>query len=147
MNRYAELREKQQEEFNALPLGFAFSNEQFSEMMKKWGLNPEKDLDKIYRIPGGGFVQKKDHAHFHEILDRHYSELQAAIKEDKTGDGFIYEMFLYELANHEFGYTGSFEDTLDTLGYEMEQIEKDKRLKHGLYKAANRIMGGEIFDE
>ncbi len=29
MNRYAALRERQQEEFNALPLEFAFSQKQF----------------------------------------------------------------------------------------------------------------------
>ena len=35
---YAELRKKQQNAFNALPLGFAFSQKQFDEMMKRWGL-------------------------------------------------------------------------------------------------------------
>ena len=45
MNKYAELRSRQQKEVNALPLGFAFSNRQFEEMMKGWGLDPEKDLD------------------------------------------------------------------------------------------------------
>lgn len=71
MESYRELRDRQQKEFNELPLGFAFSDKQFDEMMGKWGLDPEKDLDKIYRIPGGGFIQKKDHKHFHEVLDRH----------------------------------------------------------------------------
>lgn len=33
MNEYAELRQRQQAEFNALPLGFAFSQKQFDEMM------------------------------------------------------------------------------------------------------------------
>ena len=66
MESYRELRDRQQKEFNELPLGFAFSDKQFDEMMGKWGLDPEKDLDKIYRIPGGGFIQKKDHKHFHE---------------------------------------------------------------------------------
>ena len=70
MESYRELRDRQQKEFNELPLGFAFSDKQFDEMMGKWGLDPEKDLDKIYRIPGGGFIQKKDHKHFHEVLDR-----------------------------------------------------------------------------
>ena len=58
MESYRELRDRQQKEFNELPLGFSFSDKQFDEMMKKWGLDPEKDLDKIYRIPGGGFIQK-----------------------------------------------------------------------------------------
>ena len=139
MNRYEELRNRQQEEFNKLPLGFAFSEKQFDEMMKKWGLDPEKDLDKIYRIPAGGFVQKKDHAHLHEVLDRHDKEMQEAIVADTTGDGFIYEMFLYELRNHEFGYTGEYEDTLEALGYTWEQVQADNRLKHGLDKATAKI--------
>lgn len=144
MNRYAELRNRQQAEFNALPLGFAFSNEQFNRMMKGWGLDPEKDCDKIYRIPGGGFVQKKDHAHLHEVMNRHDKELQEAIAADTTGDGFVYDMFLYELRNHEFGYTGEIEDTLDALGYTSEEIEADARLKHGLSRAITKIYEEEM---
>ena len=70
MNRYVELRQRQQEEFNALPLGFAFSREQFYEMMRGWGLDPEKDCDKIYRLPGGGYVQKKDADLLHQTTER-----------------------------------------------------------------------------
>ena len=57
MESYRELRDRQQKEFNELPLGFAFSMEQFRGMMEEWGLDPEKDQDKLYRIPGGGFIQ------------------------------------------------------------------------------------------
>lgn len=105
MESYRELRERQQKEFNELPLGFAFSMEQFRGMMERWGLDPEKDQDKLYRIPGGGFIQKKDHKHFHEVADRHAAELEAAKKSDTDGTGFLYQMFLYELDNHEYGYT------------------------------------------
>ena len=141
MNKYSELRQKQQEEFNALPLGFAFSQKQFDEMMRGWGLNPEKDLDKILRIPGGGYVQKKDADLLHQTTERHDKEMEAAIAEDKTGEGFIYEMFLYELDDHEYGYTGDSEDTLDALGYTMEQIEADARLLKGFQRACTTIMG------
>lgn len=83
MESYRELRDRQQKEFNELPLGFAFSDKQFDEMMEKWGLDPEKDLDKIYRVPGGGFIQKKDHEHFHEVLDWHNVEMEAAKAADE----------------------------------------------------------------
>ena len=43
MESYRELRDRQQKEFNELPLGFAFSDKQFDEMMEKWGLDPEKE--------------------------------------------------------------------------------------------------------
>lgn len=142
-NRYAELRQRQQEEFNALPLGFAFSNKQFREMMEKWGLDPEKDLDKIYFIGAGGYVQKKDAKLLHETHKRLDEEMAAAIAADETGEGFIYEMFLYELDNHEYGYTGELEETLDALGYTVEDINADKRLLHGLNRAAKEIMRRE----
>lgn len=143
MNRYAELRHRQQEEFNALPLGFAFSNKQFDEMMRNWGLDPEKDVDKIYSIGAGGFVQKKDAELLHETHKRLDEEMAAAIAADETGEGFIYEMFLYELDNHEYGYTGELEETLDALGYTVEDINADKRLLRGLNMAAKEIMGRE----
>lgn len=139
MNKYSELRQRQQQEFNALPLGFAFSQKQFDEMMQEWGLDPEKDLDKIYRIPGGGYVQKKDADLLHQTVERHDTEMAAAIEEDKTGEGFIYEMFLYELDNHEYGYTRDTEDTLDALGYTAEQVLNDLRLKRGIEKAVTEI--------
>ena len=128
MESYRELRDRQQKEFNELPLGFAFSDKQFDEMMEKWGLDPEKDLDKIYRVPGGGFIQKKDHEHFHEVLDRHNAEMEAAKAADEDGTGFLYQMFKYELDNHEYGYTGDFEDTLDSLGLTWEEVAASPRL-------------------
>ena len=142
MNRYAALRERQQEELNALPLGFAFSQKQFNSMMMEWGLDPEKDVDKIYRIPGG-YVQKKDVDLLHQTMERHDAEMAAAIEGDQTGEDFIYEMFLYELDNHEYGYTMDTEDTLDALGYTAAQVLGDPRLKRGLEKAAAEIRGWE----
>ena len=139
MESYRELRDRQQKEFNELPLGFAFSDKQFDEIMGKWGLDPEKDLDKIYRIPGGGFIQKKDHKHFHEVVDRHAAELEAAKQSDADGTGFLYQMFLFELDNHEYGYTGEYEDTLESLGLTMKDVHKSVRLTRALEKAAKEI--------
>ena len=59
MNEYLELRDRQQQEFNALPLGFAFDQKQFKEMMQGWGLHPERDTKKICPIGAGGYIQKR----------------------------------------------------------------------------------------
>lgn len=140
MESYRELRERQQKEFNELPLGFAFSMEQFRGMMEEWGgLDPEKDQDKLYQIPGGGFIQKKDHKHFHEVADRHAAELEAAKKSDTDGTGFLYQMFLYELDNHEYGYTGDLEDTLDCLGLTWEELKASPAMLKALDKASAEI--------
>lgn len=139
MNEYRYLKERQQQEMDAFPLGFAFSQSQFDEMMRKWGLSPD-DTDKIYRVFSGCYVRKSDHKAFHEMLDRHEKERENAIAEDRTGNGYIYQMFVYELNNHEFGYTGDSEDAIDALGLTYEEIENDERLKHGFTKAVNDIM-------
>lgn len=143
MNEYAELRQRQQAEFNALPLGFAFSQKQFDEMMEGWGLDPEKDLDKILRVPGGGNVQKKDAGLLHQTAERHDAEMAAAIAGDAAGEGFIHQMFLYELDNHEYGYTRDTEDTLEALGYTAEDILGAPRLKRGIEKAVAEICNRE----
>ncbi len=135
MNRYRELRARQQAEFNALPLGWAFNQKQFDEMMLKWGLDPEKDTDKIYGFGGGGFVQKKDADEIRQSIDRLTAELQSEIDNDPTGEGFVYEMFLEELEDHEYSYTHDLTDTLDCLGYTLDDIDKNSKLRLGLAKA------------
>lgn len=140
MNQYLEMKKRHQEEVNALPLGFAFSKKQFNEMMSEWGLDPERDTNKIYRLPAGGFIQKKDSPHMHKVFERHNKELSDAIAADQTGEGFIYQMFLAELENHEYGYTCDNTDTLMSLGYTYEDVEKDPRLLHGLRKAQHDIL-------
>lgn len=143
MNRYAELKSRQQKEFNEIPLGFAFSEERFNAMMKGWGLDPDKDLDKIASIGAGGYIQKKDVAQLKGLTARQKKEMNDAVTGDATGDGFIYEMFFYELNNHEYGYTGDETEALAALGYNFKQIESDSRLKHGLEKAKTEIMRSE----
>ena len=111
-------------------------------MMNAWGLDPEKDLDKIYRLgDAGGFYLRTDARLVCDTFCRFKEEREAAIAEDKTGDGFIYQMFLCELANHEYNYTEDVEETLDALGYTWEQIMADKRLLHGLKMAQKKITG------
>ena len=140
MNRYADMKRRQQQEFGAFPMQFAFNDRQFAEGMAALGLEPT-DTDKVYTAPGGGFYRKEDGPRLKEMMDRFDRELQSAIAGDKTGDGFIYEMFLYELNNHEYGYTGDLSETLDALGYAPEDIRADPRLSHGLEKARLEILG------
>ncbi len=139
MNKYSALKNKQQAEINAFPLGAAFSNKQFAEMMNKWGLT-ENDTDKIYHIGTGCYIRKSDHAAFHEMLDRFEQEQKAAIAEDTTGNGYIYDMFYTELANHEYCITFDPEDTLCALGLTVDEIKADKRLLHGFNKAVRQYL-------
>lgn len=143
MNEYMEMRDRQQKEFDALPLGFAFGQKQFEEMMRSWDLDPEKDTGKICSIGAGGYIQKKDVELLRQTSKRHKEEMEAAIAGDKTGEGFIYQMFLCELDNHEYGYTGDTSDTLEALGYTAEQVLESPCLKRGIEKAVTEIYGRE----
>lgn len=134
MNTYQEMKDRQQKEFDAFPLGAAFSNQQFKDMMEKWGLTVN-DTDKICSIGGGCYIRKTDKDAFCDLMNRLNSEKENAIAADLTGDDFIFDMFVYELANHEYCITYDLEDTLDSLGLTAEQINADKRLLHGLNKA------------
>ncbi len=139
MNAYQLLKNRQQKEFNAFPLGAAFSKEQFAEMMQKWGLT-ENDTDKIISIGYGCFIRKSDRERFDEMNARLNKEMQDAIAADKTGDGFICDMFYYELANHEYCITYDLEETFDALGLTETQVNADKRLLRGLEKARKKYL-------
>lgn len=135
MNAYAEMKKKHQQEVNDFPMFFAFSDKQFAEGMKSLGLEPE-DTDKIYSLRGtGGFYRKSDSQKLHDMFARHEQERKDAIEADQTGEGFIYEMFDYELANHEYGYTRDCGPAFDALGLTVEEIRADKRMINGLNKA------------
>ena len=138
-NQYQILKDRQQKEFNAFPMGAAFSQKQFEEMMAKWGLFPT-DTDKILHIGSGCYIRKTDREAFHELVDRLDREKQEAIAADTTGDGIIKDMFLYELANHEYCITYDQDDTLDALGLTVDEINADPRLLRGLEKALTQYL-------
>ena len=139
---YTQMMKRHHDEFNKFPLGAAFNDEQFDEMMRKWGLEPT-DTDKILRLFGGAFIRKSDKQAFDDMNKRHRVEVDEAIKNDTTGAGFIKQMFYYELCNHEYSYTMDPEDTLDALGYTVDDILADERLKNGyaLAEAEARKVG------
>ena len=143
MNDYQKMRNRHQQEFNMLPLGFALNQKQFNEMMRGWGLHPERDVKELTCIGNCGYIQKKDVELLRQTSARHKEELAAAIELDTTGDGFIFQMFYYELKNHEYGYTGDADDTLDTLNYTMAQVQSDQRLYRGFQQACKKIMEEE----
>jgi len=130
MSKYSELKSKHQAEVNAFPLGFAFSEKQFNEMMEKWGLTPD-DTDKIYHIGMGGYVRKSDAEAMHEMFARHEAEHKAAMQDDE----YLFSMFNYELANHEYCVTYDVTDALDALGLTLEEVAADPRMSSALKRA------------
>ena len=131
MGKYSELKARHQKEVDAFPFGFAFSTQQFNEMMEKWGLTPD-DTDKIYSIGGGGYVRKSDSEAMDKMFKRHALERKMA---RKYGDEYLFEMFAYELANHEYCITHDLTDTLEALDLTIEQINADPKMADALKRA------------
>ena len=139
MNRYLEMKRRQQQEVNDFPMMFAFSDTQFKEGMEKLGLTID-DTDKIYSIGGGGYIRKTDSKALSDMLLRHSDEMDKAIEEDTTGENFIQDMFEYELANHEYGYSMDIADTLVALGISKADLILKENLRNGLEKAVRVVI-------
>lgn len=140
MNKYAEMKKAHQERINALPLMFAFSEKQFKEGMERWGLT-ENDTDKIYKLGStGGFYQRKDSTLIFSTFEQNENEMSEAIQADQDGTGFIKDMFLYELANHEYCITYDLEPTLAALNLSEDDVQNDERLMNGLKLAVSEYL-------
>ena len=134
---YKELKDRQQAEINAFPFIWAFNEKQLADGMRKLGLNPDTDKDKLCSIGGGGIIRKTDAEAMRAMFDRHRRELLDAIEADSTGEGFIYDMFYTELANHEYSYTMDLAEGIAACGLTVEQLNANPALIIGLKKAAD----------
>lgn len=140
MNTYIEMKQRHQEEVNAFPMKFAFTQEALERGMRELGLDPAKDMDKIVAIPGGGFIRESDKPAFFDLFDRHEKERRAAIAADKDGTGYLYHMFRYEMANHEYAYTRDISSTLDALGLTIAEIVSNDALSAAFIKARENYL-------
>ena len=100
--------------------------------MKSLGLDPS-ETDKLYKAGGtGGFYRKTDAERLFKMFDNHRQEMKEA---RETDDQFLFDMFNYELGNHEYVITYDVEDTLDALGLTVEEVNNNPRLLKALNKA------------
>lgn len=146
---YKEMKDRHQAEINALPLAFAFSRDRYREKLAEWGITEEEaKAGAVVGIGGGGFIRSSDRDLVISTFERIGKERQAAIDADTTGTGFIYQMFRYELNNHEFSYTQETDDTLTALGITDDDLNSNPALKAGLIAAIDKInTGRDPFDE
>lgn len=96
MESYRELKQRHQQEFNALPLFFAFDEQQYQEGLKK--VNATSDTP-IVKLAGGCYVKQSDFATVKELLDQHKEE---HIQNMMNSDIYTYDMLRVELAEREY---------------------------------------------
>ena len=119
---YEQLQEKHEKEIEELPMFFAFNDKQFSEGMEKIGASNESEL---CSIGGGGFIKKSDDSKMKEIIKSQITEMDTAMLNDE----FLIDAFVYELANHEYCYTGDESETIDAIGIEELNDREEKLLR------------------
>jgi len=131
-NLYLISKAKIEKDIDKFPMFFAFSKEQLEEGLKKLKTT-RKD---IVSIGGGGFIKKVDTDKFKEMFKRHDKEHNEMMK----NPDYVYQMFRYELSNHEYCITYDYEDTLSSLNLTMGQVNKNPLLKKQLEKATKDYM-------
>lgn len=122
---YSDFKLAEREAIDALPIEFAFNDDQFHDMLEKFGLTLE-EKDKLRRIPGGGFCLATDAKMIVETMLSWSRKLSEIIK---TDDEFAVDALRYELDNHEYGYTGEPDDALLELGLPSDVNKLDDRMK------------------
>jgi hypothetical protein len=122
---YSDFKLAEREAIDALPIEFAFNDDQFHDMLKKFGLTLD-EKDKLRRIPGGGFCLATDAKMIVETMLSWSRMLSEIIK---TDDEFTVDALRYELDNHEYGYTGEPDDALLELGLPSDVNKLDDRMK------------------
>lgn len=121
---YRELRERQQNEFNALPLKFAYMEEQFEQGMEELGLTPDA-MDQITRIDENTFCRKEDAKQLNAFIQRSTKELMEAFQDYD----FAVDAFVYEFDDHSCYYTGKWTHGVnaiaEALGVEPKDVYKN----------------------
>ena len=130
MNKYKQLRDQLQKQYDALPIKYAYSEIQFKNMLKQFETEAGGRVRLLY-IGQGAYILAQDEKLIDEFLKSSDRELAEAMKDDD----FLYDAFNYELANHEFCYTDDISDALDALGLSWEQIKDDQRIMKILKRA------------
>lgn len=125
---YKDMIRKHRRDFELLPIRYAFGSTQFYKMLRDWNVSEEE----LVSVGCGGYMRKCDVKLFENVMKSHNEEFESLIEADKSGEGFIEDMFEYELNNHEYSYTDDISDALHALGISVERLNSDKRLMRGL---------------
>lgn len=118
---------------------WAFGKEQLTEALKKLNLTEAEFQEKYTGFFGGGAILKDKVQAYLDLCKKQNDELQELLKDPE----FCYEALYYELANHEFGYTGDETPALIVLGLTAEDICSNKVLNEAYCRAVSDIKNSD----
>lgn len=140
MNQYEELIKNKEQEQNKYPFIFSDLDEMEKELAKR---NINKDDIEYYFSENHFYIIQTHVDKFNEIAEKYEKEIEKRIEQDLTGEDFIKDMFKTQLKNYEYGYTLEVDDAIERLGYTLDEIDRDSRLKNGLELAKKEILKEE----
>ena len=149
---HKEMKETHQKEVNDFPFifVFAFTDKEFIEKMAE-SIHKRKDCvietmediaSQVRGIGAGGYVFHEDYAAMIEMFDRHDKERKLLSKNNKK----LKEMILFEMNNHEYGYTRDPYDTLMALGKTEDDLKTDVQFASAWKKAEKKCFAQDCFD-
>jgi hypothetical protein len=118
MKTYKELKQEHSKNINEFEgLFWAFNESQMNQALEKYNAS-KKD---IYSIGCGGFLLRSKLSDFKKMLKKHNAELKQ-MRENESG---LINALVYELQNHEYGYTYDPTSAIEALGMNVENFPKD----------------------
>lgn len=124
MESYATFRQRQQDIVDAFPFGAAFSDQQITQMMHKFGLeDTPEDRKKVIYIGAGCFVRKKDLKAMVDMFERIEAERKAYLADDDC----FKDALEYEFGNHECQISHEWENALKPLGLTMAELTEHQK--------------------
>ena len=130
---YEEFRNKRQDEFNNFKgVGFAYSNKQFNDLLKK--LNTTSD--NLYSIGHGGYILKNRYNDFMDMLIKNDNELDELMKDYD----FCLSALKFELLNHEYGITYDNTPALEALNLTSEDLINNETVSRAYKEARDYVI-------
>ena len=117
---YTEFKKQNSDLLTDFPVFFAFSDEQLTEGLKKLGAEKEE----IVNIGAGGFLKRTDRKAF----DVMFKKFETGLQENLKNKAFFCSAFIYELGNHEYGYTYDLTDTMESLDLDFDELTEEQKL-------------------
>lgn len=126
--RYNDFEKMWQDKYSALPIKYAFGDEQFEAMMASWGLTTSReDLEKVRSIIGGAYCLAKDVP----LIKEYFNARAKAQDEFLSDEEQLKDALMEEFANHECAYTWSPQEAVDAL-FDKDEQEHNEVLKRVL---------------
>lgn len=125
---YKEFKNLSNKKYNEIPVFFFFNKKQKIDALKKMGIK-EKDLkEKVFLFQGGIILKSESHK-----IDEFYNWLCECEKKTHQREDYLYQLFYYELFNHEVQITRDYDYFLEQIG-----IELDTKLKIKAFEIAKK---------